>query len=93
MNTKALVAEGGQGDEQVRLISILVNERDVRLSGATQTGLSIKQAAMAQGVPIQLDFVLSIERGGGKTELVPDNKTIRVHPHERFLAIPNDDNS
>lgn len=51
------------------------------------------RAAIAQGVQIQPDFVLSIERGGGKTELIGDDQSIRVHKGERFLAIPNDDNS
>ena len=63
------------------------------LEDKEQTGLTIKQAAIAQGVGIQLDFVLSIERGGGKTGLIGDDDRIKVHPHARFLAIPNDDNS
>jgi hypothetical protein len=74
-------------------IEILVNEKSVAVEGHRQTGLSVKQAAIDQKVPIQLDFVLSIERGGGKTELVGDDQKITVHKHERFLAIPNDDNS
>ena len=37
--------------------------------------------------------MLSIERGGGKTDLVGDDQFIEVHPNERFLAIENDDNS
>ncbi len=88
-----------QGDDRERntgrdrTIEVLVNERPVILESKDQTGLSIKQAAIAQGVGIQLDFVLSIERGGGKTELIGDNDHIKVHPNERFLAIPNDDNS
>jgi len=74
-------------------VEILVNEKPVHVKGHKQTGLSIKEAAIHQKVPIQVDFVLSIERGGGKTELVGDDQKIRVHKHERFLAIPNDDNS
>jgi multiubiquitin len=74
-------------------IEILVNEKPVFVEGHKQTGLSIKEAAIQQKVPIQRDFVLSIERGGGKTELVGDDEKIRVHKGERFLAIPNDDNS
>jgi hypothetical protein len=74
-------------------INVLVNEKPVVLEGQAQTGESVKQAAIHQHVPIQLDFVLSIERGGGRTELVGDDQKIEVHEHERFLAIPNDDNS
>ena len=79
-------------DDDVK-IKVLVNEKPVTLEGRSQTGLSIKQAAMNQQVPIQLDFVLSIERGAGRTDLVNDDQKIEVHEHERFLAIPNDDNS
>ena len=78
--------------EEVR-VSVLVNERGVVLDRRSQTGRSIKQAAIDQGVPIQLDFVLSIERGSGRTEFIGDDDEIRIHPHERFVAIPNDDNS
>jgi hypothetical protein len=74
-------------------IEVLVNELSVLLEGADQTGLSIKEAAIKQKVPIQLDFLLSIELGGGKTELIGDDQTIKVHAHERFIAIANDDNS
>lgn len=82
---------GHSGNE--KKIRIFVNEKEVVLDDDRQTGLSIKQAAIAQGVNIQLDFVLSIERGGGKTELIGDNEKIKVHKGDRFLAIPNDDNS
>jgi hypothetical protein len=81
---------GGGHDKPV---SIFVNEKPVALEDKRQTGLSIKQAAIAQKVPIELDFVLSIERGGGKTELIGDDQKITVHEGDRFLAIPNDDNS
>jgi len=80
-------------DHHHHKIEVLVNEKEVILKHQNQTGLSIKEAAIAQGVAIQTDFVLSIERGGGKTELIGNDDHIKVHRHERFLAIPNDDNS
>jgi len=86
---------GSDGDDHGRdkIITIFVNEKPVKIEKERQTGLSIKQAAIAQGVQIQLDFVLSIERGGGKTELIGDSDTVKVKKGDRFLAIPNDDNS
>jgi hypothetical protein len=69
--------QGPGGDEDPghhKRVEVVVNEQPVVLDRDDQTGLSIKQAAIAQGVGIQLDFVLSIK-------------------HDRFLAIPNDDNS
>ena len=74
-------------------IEVTLNDKPVVLEGSKQTGESIKKAAINQGVNIKEDFVLSIERGGGKTDLVGDNEFIEVHPNDRFLAIENDDNS
>jgi predicted nuclease with TOPRIM domain len=80
--------------EAKRSIEVVVNDKyKVTLVGRNQTGLSIKQAAIAQHVPIQLDFVLSIELGGGKTDIIGNDQPIKVKKGDRFLAIPDDDNS
>ena len=77
----------------VHEIQIHVNEKPVDVIGRRQTGLEIKQSAVDQGVEIGLDFVLSIERGPCKTKIVGDNDLITVTKNNRFLAIPDDDNS
>ena len=74
-------------------VDVTVNDKPVVLIGVKQTGASIKKAAIDDGVNIKEDFVLSIERGGGKTKLVGDDEHIEVHAGQRFLAIENDDNS
>ena len=74
-------------------VEITLNDKPVVLEGSKQTGESIKKAAIEQGVNIKQDFVLSIELGSGKTDLVGDDQFIEVHPNDRFLAIENDDNS
>lgn len=74
-------------------VEIFVNEKPVVVRGRKQTGASIKAAAIAQGVEIQPNFVLSLELGGGRTKLVGDDEKINVKPGMRFLAIANDDNS
>lgn len=74
-------------------VEILVNDKPVRLLGPRTTGLDIKQAAVAQQVAIQLDFILSEEIGPKKTRLVRDADPVTIHPGSRFVAIPNDDNS
>jgi len=80
--------------EDKKVIDVVFNEKyPVKLHGKNQTGLSLKEAAIAQNVPIQLDFVLSIERGGGKTDLIGNSDPIKVKEGDRFLAIPDDDNS
>lgn len=74
-------------------VTIRVNERPVDLTQRHVTGLLIKQAAITQGVPIQLDFVLSEELGDRRTKSIGDQEHVTVTEHSRFLAIPNDDNS
>lgn len=92
MNTQ--VSEVTDNSANVREVEITVNDHPVVAEGPRLYGREIKQAAIAQGVKIQLDFVLSIEkRGGGKTKIVGDDDEVAVHNCESFLAIPNDDNS
>ena len=74
-------------------IDVTVNDKPVVLVSAKQTGASIKKAAIEQDVNIKEDFVLSIELGGGKTNLIGDDEEIEVYAGERFLAIENDENS
>ena len=84
--------EHNQG-EHTRQIRIEVNTKAVIVVDEEQTGLTIKEAAIAQDVKIQLDFVLSVDKGGGKTEVVGDTDPVKVHPGEKFVAVDNDDNS
>jgi hypothetical protein len=57
------------------------------------TGEEIKQAAIAQGVPIQLDFVVSEVLPDGKHKPIADDKKIHAKDGDEFWAIPGDDNS
>lgn len=74
-------------------IEISVNEKPVTIRRGVRTGLEIKQAAIDDGVAIQLDFILSLETGPGQTRIIGDNDRVRVRPGQRFLAIADDDNS
>jgi len=74
-------------------VTVTVNERPVALPNNHVTGLEVKQAAMAQSVSIQLDFVLSEELGEKRTRIVGDNDIVSVSDRSRFLAIAPDDNS
>ena len=71
----------------------MVNDRAVNVQGPRITGLEIKQAAIAQGVLIQLSFVLYEELGNHHTKTISDSEMVTVHPQSRFVAIANDDNS
>ncbi|WP_104100408.1 multiubiquitin domain-containing protein [Cryobacterium sp. M96] len=73
-------------------ISVTVNRRPVTIHGAAQTGMSIKDSAIAQGVPIKIDFLLS-RKDGPKFKPVDDNVHIRVRDDDEFRANDGDDNS
>jgi hypothetical protein len=85
--------EGETSDKQPKQIEVTVNGRTVRLPKGELTGLEIKQAAIAQGVPIELSFILQQELPNGNSRIIGDHDLVKVRPHERFTAIANDDNS
>jgi Multiubiquitin len=76
-----------------RAVTVHVNERPVHLPKHLVTGLKIKQEAIAQGVPIQLDFILVEELEHGRTRVIGDSDDVQVTHHSRFLANDGDDNS
>jgi hypothetical protein len=75
-----------------RDVHITVNRRTVTLNQVRQTGQSIKEAAIAQGVPIHADFLLS-RKEGQKFKAIPDTQHLIVHEHDEFRANDGDDNS
>jgi len=74
-------------------VTVHVNERPVRLPHHMVAGRDVKQEAIAQGVPIQLDFILVQELEDGRTKVIGDPDQVHVHHHTRFLANDGDDNS
>ena len=74
-------------------VTVHVNERPVRLPGHTVTGLEVKEAAIALGVPIELDFILVEELGGDRTRTIGNTDTVHVSDRTQFLANSGDDNS
>jgi hypothetical protein len=76
-----------------KLVEIFVNEKPVKIERGEHTGLEIKQAAIAQGVHIQLDFVLSLEKRQGETQIIGDTDPVKVKKGQKYVAIADDDNS
>jgi hypothetical protein len=74
-------------------IRVTVNGQFVVLASRKVTGLQVKEAAIAAGVPIQADFVLSEVRPSGEQKIIPDDREITVKSGDEFWAIPGDDNS
>jgi len=78
--------------DQIRPVTVTVNGQPVTLPDREVTGLEVKQAAIAQGLPIGPEFQLSVKRGN-RYQVVDDTDTIKVHQGQEFLAVAPDDNS
>jgi hypothetical protein len=65
-----------------KTIEILVNNSPVEIHDRDETGAEIKEAA---GLP--LDFTLYDPKGAA----IDNEQSIRVHRHERFIAISGQD--
>lgn len=74
-------------------VDVVVNDKPITLIGKRHTGASIKEAAIDAGVPIDADFVLSLESGNRRTKIIDDLQTIEIECDARIVAVPDDDNS
>lgn len=74
-------------------VEIHVNERPVHMTGHRHTGLEIKQAAIAQHVRIELDFLLYLEGPEGQAKHIDDGEVVTLTDKTHFAAVPDDDNS
>lgn len=79
--------------ERHHLVEIAVNKKPVRVEGPKATGLQIKEAAIAQGVAIELTFQLSEKVGDHKTKIIDNTDTVTLHEEAVFVAVADDDNS
>lgn len=73
-------------------VTITLNNRPVKLHDHKTTGLEIKEAAVDQGVSIQVSFAL-FRITGNAQHPVRNDEEITVHNDERFRAVAADDNS
>jgi len=74
-------------------VAITVNGKPVTVPSPKATGQQIKSAAIAAGVAIQLDFVLSLVRPNGDAEVIGDGDQITVNKNTTCVALAPDDNS
>lgn len=74
-------------------VIVEVNSRPVVMTEKKMTGVEIKTAAIAQGVQIQPDFVLQLERPNGEFDTIGDADELNIRKDLSFTAIAPDDNS
>jgi len=86
-------ASPADAKEHGHLIRISVNNRPVEVLGPRTTGATIKDAAIAAGLPIKPDFVLIEERPNGDDKTIGDDDPVTVNEHSKFTAVAPDDNS
>lgn len=79
---------------QRRSITVTVNNKPVRLPRRRATGEEIKKAAIAQGVAIEIGFVLyRVQPDGGLSPAIDDQQTVHVKEGTEFRCVAPDDNS
>lgn len=91
--TEALTALAAKSPKPPKTVEIELNGKTVTMVGKEATGAQIKQAAIAQGVNIQGNFVLQQELPNGTSAIIGDNDEVKLREHLRFTAIAPDDNS
>lgn len=73
--------------------TIYVNEQEVVLNEKIVSGAEIKNAAIAQSVLIQPNFVLHEELPNGTSKIIGDDDPVHLREKLKFTAIAPDDNS
>lgn len=85
--------EQSNDKDKNKVVTVEVNSRPVVLTEKKMTGAEVKQAAIAQGVQIQQDFVLQLERPNGEFDTIGDTDELHIRKGLSFTAIAPDDNS
>ena len=80
-------------DIHLKTVTIEVNDHKVKMPGGPATGLEIKEAAINQGVSIQLNFVLQVQLPNGSSKVIGDDDKVPLTELLAFTAIAADDNS
>lgn len=88
-----MTKEQSNDQDKDKEVTVEVNSRTVVLTEKKMTGAEIKSAAIAQGVQIQPDFVLQLERPNGEFDTIGDADELNIRKGLSFTAIAPDDNS
>jgi hypothetical protein len=83
----------GGGNDKPKEVTVQFNGNPLVLNEKVMTGLEIKQAAIAQQQPVQVDFVLQLQRPNGEYDPISDSETVHIRKGLEFTCIAPDDNS
>ena len=76
---------------EAEMVQVFINENPITLAKRQHNAESILAAATTQGVTVEADFIVRIEREDRKTHLVTDS--VEIVEGTRIIAIAPDDNS
>ncbi|MCQ9163108.1 multiubiquitin domain-containing protein [Arthrobacter sp. STN4] len=76
-----------------KTLEITVNNKPVVIPDKKITGYEIKQAAIEQGVSIELDFQLALILPKGRQIIGDSDELVITHKKDNFIATAADDNS
>jgi ribosome biogenesis protein Tsr3 len=79
--------------KQKKTIEITVNRQVVVVEDKKITGREIKEAAIAHGVRIELDFQLALILPKGRQIIGDDDEVVITEKKSNFVATAADDNS
>ena len=77
----------------IDVVTIEVNTHKVKMPAGPASGLEIKNAAIDQGVKIEVSFVLQLQLPNGSAKVIGDDDKVPLSDHLAFTAIAPDDNS
>lgn len=85
---------GGAGTAEHGQVTVTLNRQPVTLPKHRISGAEVKEAAIAQGVQIEPDFLLTLEAFEGQpARHIADDDVITVTKHSVFSANDGDDDS
>ena len=86
--------EASATEQEKASVTVTINKKPVTLRSHRVTGIEIKRAAIAQGLAIEEDFLLTLEAHDGEpAKTIGDEVTITVTKNSVFTANDGDDDS
>jgi hypothetical protein len=90
----SLTSDDVAAEKRRETVTVTVNNKHVALPRHRVSGLEVKEAAIARGVEIQLDFILTLEAHDGKpAKTIDDSEFVTVTRESVFTANDGDDDS